>query len=334
MNDTKKADFGELHELQARNPDAESVLLTRQHRPEVRGFSRFVCQIMIPTADSVKANGTGFLIGRNLVLTNYHVVKGWKPTQIKVRFDVKETGNPDFEFGDLYGVVEIVSFSPYSALEKSGQYSSNSKTHPSLEELDYACLRLKKNVGSLKVKPSEGLPPMKRGWLELATSKPKVNAESDVYILQHPFGGMLKDANGPLAPAQPTESRIRYLTETLPGSSGSPCFQWSTGRDTQPSALTLVAMHNYGDPSWCGDKSGFNHGPPIHLIAKQIKADQSRIAARTISKVVLLTIVTIAITIVLLFNKESVYLLISKLPFGWAECFQPDGWVKPDTCNW
>jgi len=54
-------------------------------------------------------------------------------------------------------------------------------------------------------------------------------------------------------------TRIRYRTNTDPGSSGSPVFtmDWD-----------IVALHHYGDPNW--QKPLFNQGVPIELIRQHI----------------------------------------------------------------
>ena len=54
-------------------------------------------------------------------------------------------------------------------------------------------------------------------------------------------------------------SRVRYTTNTEPGSSGSPCFDQN---------WDLIALHHSGDPNW--DPS-WNEGIPIKLIEEQIK---------------------------------------------------------------
>ena len=57
-------------------------------------------------------------------------------------------------------------------------------------------------------------------------------------------------------------TRIRYRTNTDPGSSGSPVFtmDWD-----------IVALHHYGDPNW--QKPLFNQGVPIELIRARIVKD-------------------------------------------------------------
>ena len=55
-------------------------------------------------------------------------------------------------------------------------------------------------------------------------------------------------------------TRIKYRTNTEPGSSGSPCFtmDWD-----------IVALHHYGDPQWQAPL--FNQGVPIQLIRQRIE---------------------------------------------------------------
>jgi V8-like Glu-specific endopeptidase len=57
-------------------------------------------------------------------------------------------------------------------------------------------------------------------------------------------------------------TRIRYRTNTDPGSSGSPVFtmDWD-----------IVALHHYGDPNW--QNALFNQGVPIELIRQRIIKD-------------------------------------------------------------
>ena len=59
-------------------------------------------------------------------------------------------------------------------------------------------------------------------------------------------------------------TRVRYRTNTEPGSSGSPCFDqnWS-----------LVALHHSGDPNFDGIKQPeYNRGIPIAAIRSLIEA--------------------------------------------------------------
>ena len=59
-------------------------------------------------------------------------------------------------------------------------------------------------------------------------------------------------------------TRIRYRTNTEPGSSGSPVFtmDWD-----------LVGLHHYGDPRW--QKPLFNQAVPIELVRMRIEKNGS-----------------------------------------------------------
>jgi V8-like Glu-specific endopeptidase len=54
--------------------------------------------------------------------------------------------------------------------------------------------------------------------------------------------------------------RVRYATNTLGGSSGSPCFNFD---------WDLIALHHYGDPSYNHPK--YNQGIPIGLIRERLR---------------------------------------------------------------
>jgi hypothetical protein len=89
-------------------------------------------------------------------------------------------------------------------------------------------------------------------------------ARPALFILQHPDGRPLElaiDTNAvtALVPAQGSATRVRYRTNTEPGSSGSPCFS---------ADWTLIALHHSGDPKYekFGAKPEYNEGIPIAAI--------------------------------------------------------------------
>jgi V8-like Glu-specific endopeptidase len=57
-------------------------------------------------------------------------------------------------------------------------------------------------------------------------------------------------------------NRIKHRTNTLAGSSGSPCFDryWN-----------LIALHHYGDPGYVA-KPAFNQAVPIRAIQARLGA--------------------------------------------------------------
>jgi hypothetical protein len=148
-----------------------------------------------------------------------------------------------------------IDTSPYSAAEKTGKPDN---PLPTLEELDYALLRLSIRVGEQQV---EGAP---RGWIALPKAVLPLPADAPILIVQHPEGAPMKLALDTQAVIglNGNGTRIRYRTNTDPGSSGSPVFtmDWD-----------LVALHHYGDPNW--QNALFNQGVPIELIRQRIIKD-------------------------------------------------------------
>ena len=75
--------------------------------------------------------------------------------------------------------------------------------------------------------------------------------------VQHPAGDPVQlaiEMDGVIA-INENGTRVRYRTNTLGGSSGSPCFDLD---------LDLVALHHAGDPNFqAGHRPDYNEGVPI-----------------------------------------------------------------------
>jgi hypothetical protein len=87
-------------------------------------------------------------------------------------------------------------------------------------------------------------------------------------ILQHPRAAPLMlalDTQG-VTQRNANKTRVRYTTNSEPGSSGSPCFDMDWG---------LVALHHYGDPAYSdpayNDQPVYNQGIPIHMIRERLQ---------------------------------------------------------------
>jgi hypothetical protein len=185
-------------------PDASADIW----RQRMTAAERCVCRVEIPTGIAV---GTGFLVGPNIFLTNWHVAKILKsknlsPQQAAVRFDYKldANGQP--------AARQICAFASDWLLDQSEE-----------KELDYALIRLAENIGdargNLVPHPYEFLP------------------DYPLFILQHPNGQPLTVQVGTILSTDSLHKQVNYTTNTAPGSSGSPCFtaDWK-----------LVALHHYG----------------------------------------------------------------------------------------
>ena len=121
-----------------------------------------VCRVEI----GGNAAGTGFLVGPDAVLTNYHVLesvlKGTSPPdKVTCRFDYKVLADGSRVEGVAVGLHPTdwkLDFSPFSAAEKTGTPDT---PPPSPEELDYALVRLQH--GSAKDRRPPRVGPRPRG---------------------------------------------------------------------------------------------------------------------------------------------------------------------------
>jgi hypothetical protein len=215
--------------------------------------------------------GTGFLVGPDAVLTNYHVMEELvratkKPTDFDCVFDFKVRSDKDKTKTStpvaLHPTDCQIDWSPFSESEKVGKPN---QVEPTPDELDYALIRLAEPVGAkpwaVSPNPDGGAP--LRGWVRVPDAPPVFKSPMGVLIAQHPSGWPLKLAidteginrsNNHWLNASGT--RVRYATNTLGGSSGSPVFDFD---------WNLIALHHCGDPAF-NHPAEYNQGIPIHQI--------------------------------------------------------------------
>lgn len=216
---------------------------------------RQVCRIQYDGA----AAGTGFLVGPAAVLTNWHVVEAavanGDVAALSCTFGYVARADGTREAGVDVAVREVADSSPYSPAEKT---ANPDQPEPTAEELDYALLLLANPVGS-----DAYLDRPARGWMALRDALPALAEGAALLIVQHPDGAPMKlalDTNAVIGHFG-SGRRLRYRTNTDPGSSGSPCLDldWN-----------LVALHHFGDPAW--QQPRFNQGVPIELIVRRLRA--------------------------------------------------------------
>ncbi len=195
-----------------------------------------VCQVQVPK----KQNGTGFLIGPNLLMTNYHVLespyiagdkKEENAPNVKLRFNYTSTA----QGGESEGI-EFKLATENPIVESSP-----------VPELDFVLLRVED-----KIRKEESIKPL--------TYMPDSPADKSLNIIQHPNGGPLMFAfssNGVTGVYD--DGRIQYSSKAAGGSSGSPCFndQWE-----------LVAIHHAERSTWTGVR---REGIQFSHIYQQIK---------------------------------------------------------------
>lgn len=212
---------------------------------------------------AVKKLGTGFMVGKDLVMTNYHViepfVKGKSARGLGIRFGyAAAVSGIGVEEGEVCSIIDdpnwCVAWSPYNL--PIDETAEPKVAEPSAEELDFALLRLSRSAGSDVIAGGRT-----RGWiLNSQFGTAALEASTDAHILQHPSGGPMKLAFGfgDVLWTKPGGTRFGYRTNTENGSSGSPIFDklWN-----------LVGLHHLGDPDASLKKPAtYNQGIPIRAI--------------------------------------------------------------------
>jgi hypothetical protein len=165
--------------------------------------SKSVARVCLPDGSC----GTGFLTADDILITNNHVLSSAEEARTAVaQFNFQQTLNN-----------RSAGMEQYSLLPDAFFRTSR------LEENDWTAVKVSGN-------PSE-----KWGAIELKPTPLKVG--DPVNIIQHPAGGPKQVSFNANVVMFVGDQRIQYLTDTLPGSSGSPVFDigWS-----------IVALHHSG----------------------------------------------------------------------------------------
>jgi V8-like Glu-specific endopeptidase len=251
--------------------ETSSFLDVSKWRTRLGEIEAQVCRVEIASNKGV-IYGTGFLLGPDVVMTNYHVIdaviageqgqmtsQGLRamPGDVTLRFDYKRqadgtTLNPGAEYH--LATAWLIDKSPMSPVDGLPQNGT-----PKPDELDYALLRVAGAPGAESIgKADPGAAP--RGWIKLPEKAYAFQPDTALFIMQHPQGEPLKLAldTDAVIGVNANGTRVMYKTNTEPGSSGSPCFN---------SNWDLVALHHSGDPNFDpAHKPAYNEGIPLTAI--------------------------------------------------------------------
>ena len=168
-----------------------------------RGVER--SRSVVRVVHSNGSSGSGFLTTDNLLVTNHHVLKTAEATGgAKVQFNYQKTAD------GTDAAIEEFELDPASYFKTS-------------EEDDWTIVKV------------QGNPQEKWGVIELKNIA--VREGDHVNIVQHPGGAQKQISISANTVAFVGDGRVQYLTDTLPGSSGSPVFD-----DT----WNVVALHHSG----------------------------------------------------------------------------------------
>lgn len=214
--------------------------------------------------------GTGFLVGPDTVLTNYHVVEriidaaGQFVQPATCVFDYQKLSDGAVKAGVPIEVKGCLDWSSYGPAEVTDRFND---PMPTDEQLDYALLHLNQAVG--KMQPP-GMVLQSRGWIDLwdtpwdSQPPPDDGAavlarNSRVFVIQHMLGAPQVYRASQFIGENTLRTRMRYDLVTDVGSSGSPCLT---------EEYKLFALHHLGDSSWNAVRA--SQGVPIKLIRKRI----------------------------------------------------------------
>ncbi|AUX48236.1 uncharacterized protein SOCE26_097670 [Sorangium cellulosum] len=238
------------------------VVTWRTRLGEIEGR---VCQIEVPTTSGT-LYGTGFLVGPGVIVTNHHVIepviqKAARPEDVVLRFDHKRlTDGRTMNVGKQYRLAKgewLLDWSPPSPVDLERDPKSGL---PAADQLDHALLRVGGEPGNDPVGGSGEPEAARRGWIEVPAPIPALTAATPLIIVQHPKGDPLKLAIDEIIGPNPNDTRLRYKTNTLGGSSGSPCFDIN---------WRLVALHHSGDPAVVNP--AYNEGIPLAAIVSLLR---------------------------------------------------------------
>src|SRR5262249_37537734 len=141
--------------------------------------------------------GTGFLVGKDAVLTNHHVLREaiagqWTGDRVVCRFDyhIGEGGG----LGEGLPVALRAAFADWH-LDSSPALSDREENAgvppPTADQLDHVLVRLAEEVGTGPIFPTYPEGP-KRGWVQVPARPPALGVGAPLLILHHPQGAPVK----------------------------------------------------------------------------------------------------------------------------------------------
>jgi hypothetical protein len=229
----------------------DNFFLSQDLLSDLAQFTPKVCCIVgrfTVNGKTFENQGTGFLVGPDLLLTAMHVLEPLNvlnpeqvPASFQVFFDHSKGGALNLD-GSLPDTVRCVELAQDWLVAGARSYDQDGKIdEPDAqqqaamqEQLDFVLIRLKDSVGLQPVHPSGG---RARAWITLPDpqSTGKLVRDERLVITQHPAGQAQCVDFGRFERMCTSQTRMFYSVSTAPGSSGAPCFN---------RAFELVGMHN------------------------------------------------------------------------------------------
>jgi hypothetical protein len=232
-------------------------------RERLAAIESWVCRMEVGGDRSEKDMATGFLVGPDAIMTCHHVVADVvagrrSPAAVRARFDYRmlTSGSTEGLVVRLHPTDWLIDATPPSPSE----ISQKEGRLPSPDELDHAVLRLARPIGREPLDPSAPSGPQ-RGWLRIPDAGPMIVRGMGLMIVHYPLGNPLQitiDTDA-VTEVNKNRTRVRYTTNTVPGSGGAPCFN---------TEFELVAMHHRA----VVDRSsrGYGEGIPVAAIRDRL----------------------------------------------------------------
>jgi hypothetical protein len=229
----------------------EAVVNKRSRRQDYDKFlarylllGKAICKIVTPCS-----SGTGFLVGRRSVLTNFHVIEAAAKNlplgeRIICHFDYRAIEVEQELEGTPLRLAMPDWLGPNSPYSKSDQTGTG---EPESNELDFALLRL--------AEPAEGA----RTPLTIPKEAAVVAPGDVVMVAQHAGGAPLAIAWGSVVEFPAEGLRYRYDTTTSPGASGAPLLS---------ADLELIGVHHAAEPI---SNPRYNQAVPAFLVGRALE---------------------------------------------------------------
>ncbi|GAB3785218.1 trypsin-like serine peptidase [Nocardioides ungokensis] len=223
-----------------------------------------VCQVVV----GGEAAGSGFLVGPQHILTNWHVAQslGGPGRDGVALFDHKRDTQ-----GAVVNPGRPVPFAADWKVASSGFAADSvelSPEGPAMGLFDYALVQLSEPVGSEGIAPDHSGDP--RGSFALSARTTPISADEPLWVLGHPstadvqFPLLLSFASPSGANLSTNLTRLRYKMNTKKGSSGSVVLDRN---------FDAVALHHFGGAT-------DNQGVPIGLVVEDVRKQVTEAAVR------------------------------------------------------
>ncbi|WP_331618100.1 serine protease [Roseateles sp.] len=266
-------------QLQALLNDYEPFFNSASFQRMLPRVSGVVCAVAVQH----ELKGTGFLIGPNLVMTNYHVIEeclrenGSEDTfardmdgcELEFIFDYQQEPPPklnDSQAGRSGGVVVVRAAQDWFVhARRKREGDGTVKAVPIVGvRHDYAVVRLERDIGNRPCRVGGG---WMRGWLPLPKEKCDYVSEKRVIVFQHPGGYAQRLDVGHFVQLDGSSTRAWYRVSTALGSSGGAAVD-ANGE--------LLALHNAAVDSPPGPaaprpQDRVNQGVRIDTIAADLR---------------------------------------------------------------